>query len=118
MGKRTTSEAQVEPERQVQIETLVWRGITIEVSYEPDWLRGSEFGSKYAQAHLALQVQKPERAPLPVTDTGYRSHFLEAGIVEAAGGPAAFARAWLDIEAKSPSWLRMRARWAQLDLFD
>jgi uncharacterized membrane-anchored protein len=53
---------------------------------------------------LEVRVIEPERAPLPITDTGYRSHFLLAGIVEEAGGPAAYVRCWLDEAARHPRW--------------
>jgi|GEM_PF-550183 len=90
--------------------TLVWEGITLLVSYEPHWLRSMT-------ARLEINVIQPEGAPLPVTDTGYRSHFLKSGLVEEAGGPTAYVRAWLDREARNPVWIRARDRWRQLDLF-
>jgi hypothetical protein len=45
---------------------------------------------------------------LPFTETGYRSHFLGPGIVEEAGGPAAYVRAWLDHAAQSPKWRKQQ----------
>ncbi len=56
-------------------------------------------------------------APLPVTETGYRSHFIQVGLVEATGGPAAYVRRWLDEEARRPVWRRVEAAWRLLDLF-
>lgn len=59
----------------------------------------------------------PERAKLPITETGYRSHFLSKGVVEAAGGPTACVTAWLDEAAKSKAWQRHEAESRQLSLF-
>ena len=56
-------------------------------------------------------------APLPVTETGYRSHFLAQGVVEGAGGSAAYAIAWLDAAAKGPAWRRQQEAVRQLCLF-
>ena len=89
---------------------LQWEGVTLAVAYEPRWLESET-------AHLEVRVQAPKGAPLPITETGYRSHFLPCGAVEDAGGPITFVRAWLDEAAKSAAWRRVRNRWRQLDLF-
>jgi hypothetical protein len=99
------------------VETLVWDGRTVEVRYDPDWCSLSELAPGRQLAHLELQVTTPALAPLPVTDTGYRSHFVPVGAVEDAGGPVAFVRAWLDVEASRPMWRRAETAWRQLDLF-
>ena len=98
-------------------ETLVWNGRTVEVRFDPDWSSLSELGPDRQVAHLELEVTEPPRAPLPVTETGYRSHFVTAGVVENAGGPGVFVRAWLDEEARKPAWRRVEVAWRQLDLF-
>lgn len=43
-------------------------------------------------------------AQIPITETGYRSHFLPDGNVEEHGGPEAYVLAWLDHEADSAAW--------------
>lgn len=95
---------------EAQIITVRWDGIVIEVSYKPKDIM--------AMAHLELRVQYPKGAQLPVTDTGYRSHFLHPGIVEDAGGPEAFVTAWLEHEAMQPSWLSQVEKSRQFDLFN
>ena len=84
-------------QREVYSHRIDWNGITVEVTHEPNWLNTSDVG--YATAHIQLCGVAPERAPLPMTETGYRSHFLPAEEVTEAGGPIAYARAWLDGEA-------------------
>lgn len=77
---------------------LTWQGIEIEAVYAPHWYGGKT-------AHLAVYSVTPERAPLPITSTGYLSHFHQPGTVEALGGDvAAQVIAWLDEEAAKPEW--------------
>ena len=87
------------------------------VTYEADYLNSVTHGLTLGFSHLEIEVKSPEGAPLPVTETGYRSHFLSPGLVEEAGGPIAYVGVWLEEEAKSAAWLRAEARWRQLDLF-
>jgi hypothetical protein len=68
---------------------IIWRGIQIEITFTPD-----SFGMV---DHIELRSEG--RAPLPVTETGYRSHFMSKGTVAEHGGAVAFVTAWLDHEA-------------------
>ena len=89
MTERTTPE----PQRY----RLQWQGIEIEARYWP-----LKWG---ATAHLEIESVAPARAPLPITTTGYRSHFHSPGTVEANGGDVvAQVIAWLDDEAGSREW--------------
>ena len=103
--------------RGIVTETLVWRGITVSVSYEVDWLGSGARGSAFAASHLQVEAIEPERAKLPITETGYRSHFLAPGTVEETGGPAAYVAAWLDHDAQTADWRRYEAESRQLTLF-
>lgn len=68
--------------------------------------------------HLEIRSINPERAALPITATGYRSHFHECGTIEARGGDVvAQVTAWLDEEAASPEWQAHLARAKQGELF-
>jgi hypothetical protein len=100
-------------ERLVIIERLLWRGIAVSVSYEADWLRSAARGSPYPTSHL--EIRSP--VPLPITDTGYLSHFVAPGVVEEHGGTAAFVRAWLNNAAHSTKWRQAEEKRRQLDLF-
>jgi len=113
----TRKKAQPEPPKpkkkikQEYVEILEWQGIKIDVCYKPDYL---------GSAHIELHVIEPPLAPIPVTPTGYISHFHQRGEVEAAGGPAEYARKWLDHEAKGRFWqmvLKKQNTPTQLDLF-
>lgn len=100
--------------RSLETHTIIWRGIIVEVSYEAQWL-GSD--GPFSSAHLQLNVIEPEGAILPVTETGYRSHFTDRAIIEEAGGPVAFVKAWLDCEANSQDWKNKEAAARQMTLF-
>lgn len=102
-------------ERNIQIYDLSWNGIQIKVSYEANWLDGSD--DTYKVAHLQLESINPDREPLPMTETGYRSHFTDPEDIESAGGPLAYAQAWLEHAAQDPKWKSTEASRAQLTLF-
>lgn len=97
-------------EPQTQTHRFHWRGIEIEVSYWP-----IKWG---ATAHLEIRSIAPERAPLPITKTGYLSHFHTIGTVEARGGDVvAQVGAWLDEEAEAPEWRAYLEASRQTSLF-
>lgn len=95
--------------------TLEWRGRTVQVNYVPDWLGTA--GSDLRVAHLDILTLAPARAPLPITETGYRSHFLDPAIVAEAGGAVAFVAAWLDHNAKGTAWAELDSASLQMSLF-
>jgi cytolysin (calcineurin-like family phosphatase) len=68
--------------------------------------------------HLAIRSVNPDRAPLPITSTGYFSHFMQPDTVEAHGGDVvAQVTAWLDEEATKPEWRAHVERSRQGELF-
>lgn len=99
------------------VQRLTWQGITVLVSYEPDWHGMSDSAPEIRYAHLEVRKLSPAWALLPITETGYRSHFLASDAVESTGGPVAYVRAWLDEAAKSPGWKRREFQSRQLSLF-
>ncbi|NCO04105.1 MAG: hypothetical protein GW903_07945 [Alphaproteobacteria bacterium] len=73
---------------------ITWRSVEIEITYTPD-----KFGMV---DHIELRAKG--KTKLPVTETGYRSHFMDKGAVAAHGGAVAFVTAWLDHEAARMGW--------------
>ena len=69
-------------------ERIIWRGITIEVRHEPNWL-----GS--GQHHLEIEANP--RTPLPITETGYRSAFLRDDTLSKFESASAYVRHWLEV---------------------
>lgn len=90
------------------VETLVWRGITIHVRSQAGCFTMGDL------CHFDIEAVSPERAKLPITETGYRSHFyhgtLPEDVVEAV-------RSWLDEEAEKPEWKTAEANARQLSFF-
>lgn len=69
------------------------------------------------QDHIEVESIAPKKAPLPITETGYRSHFVSPLELVNDGGPVTFVTAWLDREAKGRDWQKRQAIRQQGDLF-
>ena len=78
---------------------LTWQGINIEARYDPEYC-------KDVVAHLELESINPPRAQLPMTQTGYRSHFHPIGMIEAkyGGDIIAVVTNWLKNKTKPETW--------------
>lgn len=90
-----TSEHRQPPFRTVTYGMLEWRGITVSVTLEKQTFVD----------HLQVETLDPLRAPLPITATGYRSHFIPKDMIEHSGGPEDFVLAWLDSAARDRRWI-------------
>ncbi len=88
----------------VFVQRIDWRGITLEVSYDPSWLRFDAAAMNVA--HIQVSAISPARASLPISETGFKSQFLDPDDIQAHGGPVAFVRSWLDHEAAAPGWIQ------------
>ena len=84
--------------------------ITVRITHARDYLSSGN-------DHLEIESLRPKKAPLPITETGYRSHFLAPLELMNAGGPVTFVTAWLDIEAKGKAWSKAVNTKSQGDLF-
>jgi len=100
--------------RHIETFRIDWNGIAVEIRWEPNWLNIS---AVYDTGHLEIESIAPERARLPITDTGYRSHFTSPETVAAYGGPVAFVEAWLETESQAPDWRRAQQERQQFLLF-
>jgi hypothetical protein len=92
--------------RNITFGMIEWRGITVAVTLEKQTFVD----------RLAIETLEPLRAPLPITETGYRSHFVTKDSVELSGGPEEFVTAWLDSAARSPRWSEQEASIRQFAL--
>jgi hypothetical protein len=95
-------------EETIEVRTFVWRGISIELRHE---LKYATMGDLH---HLQVLAVAPDRAPLPITETGYLSHFYYG---EPAEDTVAAVTEWLDEEAAKPEWRQKEASAKQLNLF-
>lgn len=89
------------------IHAITWEGIALQVRWCPNWCN--------IIAHL--EIQSDNDVPLPITETGYRSHFIHAEHIEAEGGPVAYALAWLEHEGSKSGRQSQRDALRQLSLF-
>lgn len=89
-----------------------WQGIAVLVRWCPEWLGEN---AEHQIAHLEIIAEN--KSPLSITETGYKSHFIDREAVEEMGGPVAYALAWLDDAAHSPDWKAKQEALRQLSLF-
>ena len=77
-----------------------WRGISLTIRHCPVW------GSTHNGPVQHVEVESDDHVAIPITETGYRSHFMIGDQALAAYGddPIAFVLAWLDHEATRPAW--------------
>lgn len=84
--------------------------VRIRVTHSRDYLG-------QGQDHIEVESLSPKKAPLPITETGYRSYFIAPLDLVNDGGPVTFVTAWLDREAKGKDWQKRVAIRQQGDLF-
>jgi hypothetical protein len=92
------------------LDPVTGKTVRVRVSHSRDYLGQS-------QDHIEVESIVPKKAPLPITETGYRSHFVPPLELVNEGGPVTFVTAWLDREAKSKDWQKRQAVRQQGDLF-
>lgn len=86
-----------------------WRGIRLEIRHCRTWSKAAGIDH--------IEVVSGERAPLPITETGYRSHFIMPEAIAEFGTPVEYILAWLDHAAQSKDWKQSEAEARQLSLF-
>ena len=86
-----------------------WRGFGLTIRHCARWCSVS------GMSHI--EVISDDRVPLPITSTGYRSHFVQPEWIAEIGTPLEYVMAWLDHEAQTESWQRQEEATRQLCLF-
>lgn len=69
---------------------IFWQGIKIHLVWTEEYFTAFDF----ALAHLEIRTDK--REAIPITETGYLSHFCDTISVEALWGPAEYVLDWLE----------------------
>lgn len=85
---------------------IEWCGISVEINHVPDW-------PGHGYQHIELRAAQM----LPVTETGYRSHYIHNDEIALFENAEAFVIEWLDEYAKDPEWLRHVEASKQLNFF-
>ena len=80
--------------------STIWEGIALQITWCPGWFQSKRVD--YSIAHLEVRSETGE--PLPISETGYRSHFLPREAVEEYDGPVEYVKAWLSQDAGKPAW--------------
>jgi hypothetical protein len=93
--------------RIILTEVIDWQGLSLSVTFDSDWSGLGYF------AHIEVVTVKPDCAPNPISETGYKSHFLPVNEIENAEELRQYVLAWLEHAAKSGRWQAN----AQLSLF-
>ena len=88
-------------------EVIDWQGLSLSVTFDSEWS-----GLGYV-AHMEVVTLKPDRAPNPISETGYKSNFMPVNEIENAQELRQYVLAWLEEEAKGGRWQAS----AQLSLF-
>ena len=92
-----------------------WNGPNGTVPFEIRWCPDCiGFDDGTSMAHL--EIISHERKPLPVTETGYRSHFIGKEAVENFGGQELYVDAWFAYEMTTATG-KLIAAPKQLSLF-
>ncbi len=99
----------------VQNLSMIWNNITIEVNYNDNWSNVIQETYGYCLAHLEIRSQNKQ--PLPITGTGYKSHFTPTSEIEEFGGAVEYVNHWLDQEVNSKEWKKYVRQSKQLTLF-
>ena len=92
---------------------ITWENIKIEISYEAIIYKSFEEIYGYSMARLEIKANEE----LPITETGYRSHFLPNTEIEEHGGAEKFVLDWLISASKSEEWKKVKAGSDQYSLF-
>lgn len=91
-----------------QERTIAWEGRSIRLSYTVRWLEMADH----------IEVQSEDGAPLPITDTGYRSHFFGPVNPPLTMDEAeAMVITWLNKDAAKQAWQDHLLTTQQLSLF-
>ncbi len=67
--------------------------------------------------HIEVRSLRPERAPLPITETGYKSIFIAESELVSHGGALQYVSSYIEEEAKSSKWIDLQAQANQYQLF-
>ena len=73
-----------------------WLSVEILITFTPNYLASYD--------HLTIQSINPQKHPLPITETGYRSHFAPHGEMQAQGDLVETVCTMLDCAAERGDW--------------
>lgn len=99
---QTTDDHHQPHEQNLSYETerrIIWRGVTICVRLTTNCYSQPDLH------HLEIQSVRPEREPLPITETGYRSHYFFSNDRMSLDEATDFVEDWIDRDAQTKAWI-------------
>ena len=93
----------------------IWNNIAITIDYVPNYSNSVKELTGETLSHL--EVRSVNQRKLPITETGYRSHFTSKKEVDTFGGAEPYVLTWLNQEAQSKEWQDYILSSQQLTLF-
>lgn len=101
-----------QPLTEKQIFTLEIEGLTLEIRYSPKPFASADI------EHFEIITLSPERAPHPLSETGYKSLFIHPEWTKQfQNNPRDFITFALEQAAKEPRWQDIKVGAQQLSLF-
>jgi len=94
--------------------SIDWQGIEIQLTYWPRW---SHLEAGELVSLVQIQSINPNRARLPITETGYLSHFFYTEKALPNEEIRELVIDWLDEEAESKAWKDRLREGKQFTLF-
>lgn len=88
-------------------ETIIWRGIRMEITHVTSYFSGMDH----------IEIHTEGKLPIPITETGYKSHFFPTGGLGEYETAVDYVLAWLEHEAKRKTWKARELASRQLSLF-
>lgn len=89
---------------------IIWQGIEITLKYTPHY-------SEHCDSLLHIEIRASNKEPLPISETGYRSHFFYSEKIYTLPEVEEMVKCWLDGEAKNKEWQNLQRKRQQLTLF-
>ena len=93
----------------------IWNNIAITIDYVPNYSNSVKELTGETLSHL--EVRSANQQKLPISETGYRSHFTSKKEVDMFGGAEPNVLTWLNQESQSKDWQDYILSSQQLTLF-
>lgn len=89
------------------ISNITWQGLRLSVRHQADWAAGFDH----------IEITSERRLPFPISETGYRSHFVQGEYLKHYADAESYVREWLAEAEQSPAWQRIAETCRQPSLF-
>lgn len=93
----------------------IWNNIAITIGYVPNYSNSVKELTGETLSHI--EVRSANQQKLPITETGYRSHFTSKKEIEMYGDAESYVLKWLNQESQSKEWQDYFLSSQQLTLF-